>query len=229
MCFSAAGSLALSGVLAGVGAASIAQNTSRERRMFAAVPLMFAVQQAAEGVVWLTIDGPPDAAAHRLAVSAFLGFAFVVWPIWSPFSLQRIERNPARRRVLTALCWFSVIESAFASLLLTRWRPVAEVAGHSISYHYVGSTEVPRHVLLLLAYVVPTVVPFFVSTATLSRAIGATLMVSLMAAFLIERDALTSVWCFFAAIVSGLILVAVVREQRSTLRSRPELVPPIGQ
>jgi len=33
-----------------------------------------------------------------------------------------------------------------------------------------------------------------------------------------ERDALTSVWCFFAAILSAMVLLAVAREQRSTVR-----------
>jgi hypothetical protein len=46
----------------------------------------------------------------------------------------------------------------------------------------------------------------------MAKAIGTTLVASLAAAALIERDALTSVWCFFAAILSGVILVAVRRE-----------------
>lgn len=105
MCFSAAGSFALSGVLAGVGAASVSRNTSRRHVMFAAIPLVFAAQQAAEGVVWLTIEGSAHPVLHRLAVIAFLGFALIVWPIWLPSSLQLIERRLERRRVLTALFW----------------------------------------------------------------------------------------------------------------------------
>ena len=56
--------------------------------MFASIPLVFAAQQATEGVVWLTIDGSAHATVHRLAVFAFLGLALVVWPIWLPLSLQ---------------------------------------------------------------------------------------------------------------------------------------------
>jgi hypothetical protein len=63
--------------------------------------------------------------------------------------------------------------------------------------------------------VMPTVVPFFVSTARLARTIGVALAASLVVTVIVQRDALTSVWCFFAAILSGLVLLAVDRERRA--------------
>jgi hypothetical protein len=62
--------------------------------------------------------------------------------------------------------------------------------------------------------VIPTVAPLFVSTSYLSRTIGTLLVVSLGLTALTERDTLTSVWCFFAALLSGLIWVAVERARR---------------
>ena len=223
MCFSAAGSFAISGVLTGVGAASIATNASKPHRMFAAIPVIFAGQQAAEGLVWLTIDGGHHQLLHRLAVVVFLGVAMVVWPMWLPFSLRLIERSPARRRALMGLFWFGALASTYAAVFLLRTGPVAIVAGHSIRYDYPSSNDAPGHLVYLLAYVVPTVVPLFVSTARLARTIGVTLVVSLAATVIVERDTLTSVWCFFAAILSGLILAAVAREQRSS--AAPGSVP----
>ena len=43
MCFSATGSFAISGVLTAVGAVSVARNSSKPHRMFAAIPLIFAL------------------------------------------------------------------------------------------------------------------------------------------------------------------------------------------
>lgn len=213
MCFSATGSFALSGILIGVGAASVARSSSPSYRMLAAAPLLFGAQQAAEGAVWLTIGVPSHLAFQRLAVDVFLGFAMVVWPLWVPLSMQRAERDPARRRILTALCWFSGGVSLSAAILLSRWQPFAQVAGHSIRYDYPGTSNAALHVLLVLAYIVSTIVPFFVSTTTLARTLGITLILSVVAATLIRREALTSVWCFFAAMLSALILFAVSREQ----------------
>jgi hypothetical protein len=149
-----------------------------------------------------------------VAVIAFLGVALVVWPVWVPVSLRRIERNAGRRRALTVLSWAGAAVSVSAAFLLAWWQPAAAIAGHSIrySYGYAGNAGVARELFLLIAYLTPTIIPFFVSTATMAKAIGATLAVSLAAALLIEHDALTSVWCFFAAVLSSLILVAIRRE-----------------
>src|SRR5690242_19077182 len=128
MCFSPTGSFVLSGVLASVGVVSVTQNSSRHQRMFAATPFLFAAQQASEGVVWLTVKGGGDSSLLRVAVIAFLGFALVVWPVWVPVSLRRIERNAGRRRTLTVLSWVGAGVSVSAAFLLALWRPVAAIA-----------------------------------------------------------------------------------------------------
>jgi len=215
MCFSATGSFAISGILTAVGAASVARNGSKAHRMFAAIPLIFAAQQAAEGTVWLTMNGEHPA-LHMLAISVFLGVAFVIWPTWLPLSLRLSEQSPAQRRALGALFWAGCAVAVYAGLFMARFPPVAHIAGHSIRYDYVTSGNAGSHGFYLVAYALPTVVPFFVSTLRMARTIGIMLVVSLVASVVVQRDALTSVWCFFAAILSGLILVALEREQRST-------------
>jgi len=194
--------------------------------MFAAVPLVFAAQQATEGVVWLTMADPASSLLNRLAVSTFLGFALVIWPFWVPLSVRTMERSEARRRALTALAWFGGLVSVSAVLLLSRWQPVARISGHSIRYDYPGTGDAPTHFLLLVAYAGCVVVPLFLSTAKLARTIGVVLVVSVMMTLVIERDAFTSVWCFFAAILSGLIAVAVDRDQRLSSISLTEQLSP---
>jgi hypothetical protein len=213
LCFSATGSFAISGVLTGIGAASLVRSTSKPQRMFAAVPLLFAVQQAAEGIVWLTIGDPQHATLHRVAVYAFLGVALVVWPSWLPLSLRRVEQNAGRQQTLTGLAWLGILVSTYAAVLLILWQPVARIAGHSIAYDYQRRDDLAIHVVYLLGYVVPTVIPFFVSTAWLARIIGALLIASLIVTVIVQRDALASVWCFFAAMLSSLILMAVTRRE----------------
>jgi hypothetical protein len=209
MCFSAQASFTLSGILIGVGGASIARAVSPAHRMLAAAPVLFGVQQAAEGVVWLTVGAPAHADALRLAVDIFLGFALVVWPLWVPLALRRIERYQTRGRILTGLCWLSAVISVSAAVLVSRWQPFATIVGHSVAYSYPGTSNTVLHVLLVVAYIVSTIGPFFVSTSTLARTLGITLVVSVIAAALIRRDSLTSVWCFFAAALSVLIFFAV--------------------
>jgi hypothetical protein len=209
VCFSATASFGVAGVLAGMGAATLIRNEVPSLRMFAAVPVVFAAQQATEGAVWVSMSahGPSP-----LAVAAFLSVALVVWPVWLPLSLRAAEREPKRRRVLTVLSVAGLLVGAGCAMLLARWPPTAHVAGHHIGYDFsVGPGD--GTVLPIVAYVVPIMAPFFVSSLRLARVMGAVLVVSLVATYVAQRAALTSVWCFFAAILSGLILVIVHREQ----------------
>ncbi len=215
MCFSAAGSFVLSGILTGVGSASLVRNPSSAHRMFAAIPFIFAAQQAAEGTVWLTLGPGPPTMPHTAAVAVFLATALVIWPMWLPLALRQVERRPARRTTLTALFWFGCGVAAYAAYLMMRWRPVAHATAHSIRYDYAQSSDTAGQLVYLLAYVVPTIVPFFVSTASLTRTMGTTLIGSLVVTVLVRREALTSVWCFFAAVLSGILFVALGRERRA--------------
>ena len=208
MCFSAGGSFALSGVLVGAGAASSARSTPPARAL-ALVPLLFAAQQAAEGIIWLTVDVPAHATLERAAVYTFLGLGLAVWPTLAPLSLRLMEPRRARHGALTKLLAMGVVVSLLAAGLLVRAEPGARITDHSITYEFGGGAGTLRQLLLLAFYVVPTVVPFFVSTARWAKAIGASLVVSVAIAAIIRHEALTSVWCFFAAIVSVLVVLAV--------------------
>jgi hypothetical protein len=208
VCFSAGGSFALSGVLVGAGAVSSARSTPAAR-LLAVVPLLFAAQQAAEGIIWLTVDVPTHATLERAAVYAFLGSALVLWPTLAPLALRLMEPRRARHRALTKLLAMGAIVSLVAAILLVRAEPTARITDHSITYEFGGGAGTLRQLLLFAFYVVPTVVPFFVSTARWASVIGGSLVVSVTIAALIRHEALTSVWCFFAAIVSVIVVFAV--------------------
>src|SRR5205085_3713702 len=142
--------------LAGIGGVSAIQKKADVHRMLAATPLLFAVQQVAEGMVWRTIDGPDQAPLHLVSVAVFLGFALVVYPTWSPLSLFVAERNPRRRKLLGALLAFGVCVSLCAAALLIQSPPVARVAHHSITYSYHAAGNSLVLALYLPAYVLPT-------------------------------------------------------------------------
>lgn len=214
MCFSAAASFTAAGALAALGGVSIAAAAEKRATLFAAVPLGFAVQQVSEGVVWLTIDAPAHHVLHRVAVFTFLFFALVVWPTWIPVAVGRAERNDARRRWLGRLMWMGVAVSAVALMLLLGWEPHARVDEHSLRYSFGAESGELVHILLVAAYVAPTLGPFFISTINLSNVFGSALIASMIAALVIRHDALTSVWCFFAAILSAIVLVSVWRRPK---------------
>ena len=218
MCFSATGSFGVAAVIAGIGAVAVAQNKPRSHWMLAVVPLMFAAQQVTEGIVWLTIGDPRYQPANLAAVAMFLLFALVVWPLWVPLSLLKAERKPGRRRALAVLVCCGAAVAIYAAIDLLRGRPTAHVAGHSIAYSY--GTHAPALVLALYlpAYVIPSVVPFFVSSVSKAKIMGVILALALAATILLQRQALASVWCFFAAILSVFIVLGIGKDHRLAIK-----------
>jgi hypothetical protein len=218
MCFSAAGSFGVAAVIAGLGAAAVAQKKPRSHRMLAAVPLMFPAQQVAEGIVWVTVGSLGYRVANLTAVAVFLTIALVVWPVWIPLALHSAEPSPRRRRALLVLAWIGAGVAAYAALLLMRGRPTAHIAGHSIAYSYASSGSALVLALYLPGYVIPSVLPFFISSVSRAKIIGFILALALLVTFVIERQALASVWCFFAAILSAFIVIGIGEDQRLAVK-----------
>jgi hypothetical protein len=214
MCFSASGSFGAAALLAGVGAVSLKQEKDPSHRLLALVPLLFAGQQAAEGVVWLTLGQPEHDLLQLVAVTAFLAFAVAVWPLWVPLSLWLGERSPRRRAILAALVVVGLIVAAFAGVMLGAERPVAYVARHSLSYRGHQPHRAVVLGLYLPMYVIASVLPFFVSTINRAKLMGTVLVLSLVVTFAVKRETFVSVWCFFAALLSAVIVRGIGEHHR---------------
>src|SRR5882757_8765544 len=102
MCFSATASFVASGALALIGGATVRAAPSKRFVPLAAIPLLFAAQQACEGALWLVLDRAPFHVGGTPLARAFLFFALFVWPAWVPLALFLVERQPEKRRVLGA-------------------------------------------------------------------------------------------------------------------------------
>ena len=101
MCFSATASFSAGAVLLGVGALTL-RSARRPRELpFAAIPLLFAIQQLSEGVIWLTFRyEAPQLNAAMTHVYSF--FSHVLWPAYIPLAVLLIEPPGLRHRLLLA-------------------------------------------------------------------------------------------------------------------------------
>ena len=96
MCFSAIASFSTGSLLLGLGALTL-KSVRRPRELpFAAIPLLFAIQQLSEGVIWLTfrVDAP---LLNAVMTHVYSFFSHVLWPIYVPVAVLLIE-PPGRRR-----------------------------------------------------------------------------------------------------------------------------------
>jgi hypothetical protein len=208
MCFSAEASLTAGMLLIGIGAASVVQAPDRRSLPFAAIPLLFGFQQIAEGGVWLSLAAPDEALQGCFATGYSL-LALVLWPVFVPIAVYLIE--PAgRRRDLIAAC--AVIGILLAAVLLGGMitLPVgAAIQGAHIHYssqHFDMLFNAGLFVPAACAYVAATCLSLLLSGDRWINAIGATMAAAFAVSYLFYENWLVSVWCFFAAILSVLIL-----------------------
>ena len=217
MCFSAKASFAAAGALSIIGLASVKQVRTKKLIPFALSPLFFALQQLSEGFVWITLmHGDTTSIMHWASVYTFLFFAAMFWPLWVPFSLYCIETIRTRKQILSVFIWCGV---GIALILLLYWIvrvKQAIIINHHINYpiaYYPFGIDQKYSVvgayILSLLYGIIIVAPFFISTLPYSKLLGFIIGMGALIAYIFYLVAFASVWCFFAAICSGMIYFIV--------------------
>ena len=200
MCFSATASFVAGATLSAAGVATLRQVRQRSEIPFAAIPLLFGIQQITEGVIWLTFR--QDAPELRQTMTYIYSvFSHVWWPIWVPLAIGSFEISRRRKTILMA---FQVAGLAVGVYLLYSLiaRPItAEVIGRHIVY------ASPHFYLLpvIVLYVAATCVSGLFSSHGFVNLFGILAFVAFVASYLVHASALVSIWCFFAAVLSLLV------------------------
>ena len=198
MCFSASASFTASAGLALIGTASLVV-AKREDKMLAFVPLAFAVQQGLEGMQWIALgNGSPS----FIAGYGFLFFAFMLWPIYVPTFVFVLDKP--RQAFLRYFMYVGIAVAAyFLALLITQ--PVSiSIANRCIDYHF---ANFPFRDLAVFSYILAIIAPFFLCDITAFKWFGYVIAATALIAWLFFTLTFTSVWCFFAAVVSSLFFI----------------------
>ena len=204
MCFSAEASFGAGAVLTGIGAATIKESKTTRQWPFALIPLLFALQQFAEGTLWLLLPDHRELIWAKIAAYFFLVFAFIVWPSWLPFSLTLLEKIKKRKTILQVLTGAALVFSGYIVYSFISYDMRAYV--HNGHLRYDIAYPFKYHWLQTLPYLILTIVPLFLSSANRVWVFGAAIAAAYMVTFNFYAYYLVSVWCFFAAILSILIL-----------------------
>lgn len=218
MCFSATASFTSAAILASTGAAALVINKDPRQRWFVALPFIFGAQQAAEGVVWMTLQQPSLSDWHFAAVVAFIMVAFVVWPAWIPGAVLAMEPSKNRQRWLRVAQAMGLFFGVVALYVIATGRPRSEIVGQCLNYSFEENTAsfFPPNMHAIF-YFSSTMLPFFISSHRWIKKSGFLIFSGLLIALFTWKYAVTSVWCFFAAIASLFIAAHVWREQYSPI------------
>jgi len=206
MCFSASVSFTTGALLVPLGAYQLSKITTNNKQLipFAAFPLLFGLQQLFEGVLWLGLDGllPQLITASALG---FLLFAFLIWPVMAPYAAWLPEPDKLRRHVILGFMIIGIILGGllYLPLLFDSGRLSPEILQNSISYRSALLLDglIPREMNCGI-YTVLVTVPLFISSYPAVRLYGLLILLSVIISAFFFHYAFTSVWCFFAAILS---------------------------
>ena len=208
MCFSSTASFTAAGVLLIIGVQTVQRASRTADLPFAAIPLFFAFQQGLEGLLWLSLldDAQPF---KDLLTQAFSLFSQVVWPVHIPVAVLLLEGVPWRRKVLIVISFAGAAVSVFLLYYLVQRPVVSVIEGHHIRYifpHF--HTFAASGLYLMGACVAP-----LVSSHRVVRLFGLGVTISLGITYVFYDAWFISVWCFFAAALSVLVLLFFRRKR----------------
>ncbi|WP_429925710.1 DUF6629 family protein (plasmid) [Agrobacterium vitis] len=196
-----------------IGVAALFRMSRPHDLLLAAVPIIFAIQQSIEGLLWLTLPVAPGGSVATTLTLLFLLFAEVFWPAYVPLAMLFVEPNERRRRLM--LPWLAVGLGVAFYLL---WGILTHPHGARIlDDHIVYVTEHRFSFAVGLAYVGATSAPLMLSSSRAVIILGAVVLTGCLTAYAFYWEAFVSVWCFFAAAASSAILFHFERIRRDRL------------
>jgi hypothetical protein len=205
MCFSAQASFTAGAALAVVGTATVIKarkNDNKHQTAFAAIPLIFAIQQLTEGFVWLsfTYQWP---VVQNIAAHIFAFFAYVWWPVFIPLAIGLVEIIVWRKRAINVLWFIGLATGGYLLYYISAYPVVAHVVNSCIAYRIESPLDFRSYSVAI--YVLAVLGPMFISSRKIITMFGAVTGVAFVVTYFFFRVAFVSVWCFFAAILSAII------------------------
>ena len=218
MCFSATASFTAAAGLLLVGAVTARRARQRAELPFALIPALFGLQQLIEGIIWLTF---PDKAPGLNAVLTFVYslFSHVLWPVYVPIAILLLEPIAWRRRLLVAIAVAGGAVGLYLLYFLVRLPIVSQAEGRHIAYlspHFYLTA-------VMVLYVLGTCVSMLVSSHGRVRLFGLAAFIAYVVTYVFYATWVISVWCFFAAVLSVIVLLYFPRRP-----ARPSMVPQPG-
>lgn len=212
MCFSAGASFGASAVLGAIAIVTLKKAKTTNQVPFAAIPLLFGVQQAAEGMLWIGLSGGNESWQH-FPLYIFLIFAQLVWPVWIPFSVLQLENDRTQRTIFKVILGMG----GCVSLYLMYCMLVYDVSAEIRTKHILYTLNFPTAFAWVISvfYFIPTVVPLFFSSIKKIQLLGLSVLASFVFSKLYFTEHLISVWCFFAGILSIIIFWIIFKLEKA--------------
>lgn len=214
MGFSPEASFTAAAVITTVGVVALKKAPSKAYQLFACIPLFFGVQQLMEGVVWLSLLYERFAYFKDFSTAGFIIFAWVVWPFWMPLTIGLIEEDPKRKKILKGLLYVGIGVTLALTYTLMFRNVQAEILDCSIIYNFDVADNI--HATFGILYLIVTVAPTLISKVSKVWLLGVMNVLAYVGTKLFISDRILSIWCFFAAITSVIVLWVILERNKES-------------
>ena len=229
MCFSATASFGASAVLGTIGIITVAKAKTKSQQVFAVIPLIFAVQQLSEGLLWLSLKNNDLATWQSMLTYMFLVFAMAVWPFWIPFSIWLLEKDSKRKKIIKNFVWIGAGVAVGVGFVLFSY-PVKVITPFCFTCPDSSTSAVYNHlhyeftipplvknliVAFSVLYIGATIITPFLSGIKKMKWLGLVFLASYLFAVTLYNGFVISVWCFFAALLSFVVLWVIIDLRKS--------------
>lgn len=201
MCFSATSSFVASGVIGLIGIATLRHVREPRALLFAAVPMLFAVHQFTEGMVWLGLDGRINKLALDHVGFLFMLYAQGILPLLMPIAVMLMEPPGWRRKAILGLTCVGALVCTWDVYGLIFLPSQIVVEQNSIGYHNV----LTGNFWISCLYILATCGALLLSTHRVVMAYGVLNVIVLTIVQIVKAYSFASVWCFYAATMSVMI------------------------
>ena len=214
MCFSAPASFVTAGITGAIGVVALTRINEPRELPLAATPLLFALQQGVEGLLWLKLPLDSDGSLSATLTFIYLFFAEAFWPLYAPIAVWLIEPNRHRRLFMVVCMGVGTGVGTYLLWWILGHPHLATILDGHIGY----LTEYRQPDAVEFAYLAATGLPLLLSSQRTIVVLGAIVLVGLFAAYAFYWEAFISVWCFFAAAASVTILCHFEWSRRIRMR-----------
>jgi hypothetical protein len=220
MCFSPIGDLAGGVVVTAIGVDACMHLKGRKENLaIAALPLVLGLHQVDEAFVWWGLQGHVSREVGQVAMWIYLLFALVVLPVLVPALLTVFEMSRRRRWRYAPF----VLLGVFVSGVLLESMLVGHPTVRLGAYHLAYSVGLRHGVVFIGLYIVATCGSLLVTGRRSLVWFGVANLAAVVTLAILCADGFTSLWCFYAALLSGAIAVHL-RRHTATSENLPERV-----
>jgi len=215
----------LSGAIGLIGILTLRKVSTPNEILFALLPLLFALHQFDEGFVWLGIGGHINMRALEIAAGIFIYYAQGLLPFLVPLAIWLIEKESYKRKLVGILTLLGLGLAVYTMYGLATIPTSVSVVNNTLYYRNPWTDNIYDASI----YILTTCGSLMLSSSISIQLFGFLNLIGLTVIYLLRPYGFTSLWCLYAAVISGLLYFYFVERRIKFLQELKEKKEGISQ